>query len=314
MEVFKRKSKSQKKKRNKFRELTNKERFLITLLAIIVLFWISFKYIIDPQVLEIETLETQIQDYTLKIQEHDNMFKSWEAIVEEKNSLLLERQGIEKEFFKSLSQPEIIYVLNDLLIESDIVMEEIRFNKPVTETLNEREVERMDISIPFQGDFKSLNETIEKIDKEPRKMIISSVDMEQGEDTEVIGNINLGVYSLSGLVDGKEDIIIEITDDNKSNPFIPYEGYIDPNKQIEESEESTELDLEDQSSEMELGEEERGGKTAYDTYRAVKGDNISLISQREYGTEKYVDEILSLNGMKRWSILPIGKEVKLIKK
>ncbi|MGO1470374.1 MAG: LysM peptidoglycan-binding domain-containing protein [Tissierella sp.] len=313
MELSKRKLKNQKKHKNKIRELTNKERFLITLLAIVILFWVSFKYIIDPQIFEIRTLETQINDYTFKIEENNRMFKSWDSIVEERNSLFLEKQNIEKDFFKSLSQPEIIYVLNNLLLESNIVMEGIRFNKSFTETFNEKEIQRMDISIPFEGDFKSLNETIKNIGKETRKMIISSIDMEKGEKTEIAGNINLGIYSLSGIVDKKEDIIIEITNDNKIDPFIPYKGYVDPNKQIEESEQTSEL-------ENPLSEDEKltGGKTVdkstYPTYKAVKGDNISFISKRKYGTEKYVDEILSLNGMKRSSILPIGKELKLIEK
>ncbi|OLS03925.1 LysM peptidoglycan-binding domain-containing protein [Tissierella creatinophila] len=308
MEQSKRKMKNQKKTRRKIdvRELTNNERTLITLLAIVILFWLSFKYIIDPQILKISTLESKMNAYALEVEENNRIIKNSEVILDEKSKLFIEKQNIEKDFFKSLNQPQIIYVLNELLLKSDIEMDSISFSKPFMETLNAQEIQKMDISIPFKGSFSSLNEIIKSLETETRKIVINNIDIQKGEETEITGNISLGVYSLSGIVEGKdEDLPIETTDENKLNPFIPYEGYVDLSK------------VEDNSSEeIESGQAEDKPieESIYDTYKAIKGDNISYISKRKYGTEKYVDEILSLNGMLRSSILPIGKELKLKKK
>lgn len=312
MEQAKRRTKSQRKTKKKInrRELTNNERTLITLLAIVILFWLSFKYIIDPQMLKISTLESKMDTYSLKIKENNRILKNKEAILDEKSALFIEKQNIEKDFFKSLNQPQIIYVLNELLLKSDIEIDSISFSQPFMETLNTQEIQKMDISMPFKGSFSSLNETIKSLEAETRKLVINNIDIQQGEETEIAGNINLGVYSLSGIVEGKdEELLIEMTDENKLNPFIPYKGYVDPNKIKEES-----LGEVSDGQAEEKPEEKPIAGANYDTYKAIKGDNISYISMRKYGTEKYVDEILSLNGMMRSSILPIGKELKLKEK
>ncbi len=304
--------KSQRKSR--IRELTNKERFLITLLAMVVLFWLSFNYIIDPQLLKIANLQREISDYGLEIEENNRMLKNANLIVEEKNQLSLEKENIEKDFFQSLSQPEIIYILDEVLSKSNIEMQSISFTKPFIETLNDREIRKMNISIPFEGDFKSLEDLIESIEKEDRKIIINSIVLEKDSKVEIVGDINLGVYSLSGITDiAKDDLPIEVTDDNKLNPFIPYIGYVDPNERAEEIENSLEDEERiEENLEKEEQKDKLEGRSDYDTYKAVKGDNVSYISKKFYGSESYVDEILRLNGMNRSSILPIGKELKLL--
>lgn len=299
-------------KKIKLRELTNKERVLITILVMVILFWLSFKYIIDPQKLEISTLESELNNYSLHIEENNRMLNNEQIILEEVDRLSVEKENIEKEFFKSLNQPNIIYILNELLLENDIEMDSISFSKPVIETLNEIDIKKMDVLIPFKGSFQSLKETIKSLEEEDRKIIIDHIDIEKDEEKEIAGNISLAIYSLSGIVDSEEKSLpIEITTTNKFNPFIPYEGYVDPNK-AEVEEESFEDTLENEDEYEDKAEDLQENKDMYTTYKAVKGDNISYISMEKYGTEKYVDEILSLNGMKRSSILPIGKEIKLM--
>lgn len=330
MEVKKKKTIFQK---IKLRELTNKERFLLTFLAIIILFWISFKFIIDPQINKIDTLKADIDSYLYEVEENNRMLKNADLIVKNKDEMSMKRENIESQFFKSLSQPELIYVLNEFLSVDNIAIDTINFSKPFIEIINEKEIEKMDISVPFKGNFESLNEVIKKIESYPRKMIINSLNIDKALDVEITGDINIGVYSLSGIIDpefqaDEDGLQIEITEDNKSNPFLPYDGYIDPNKKLEESEEGSndnyfngENDTENQED-IENEEKDKSkkeddikaeDKDKYNIYKAVKGDNISYISKRIYGDESYVDKILELNNMKRSSILPIGKELKLIK-
>lgn len=320
MEVSKKRlqKKQKKQRKSKFRELTNTERILITLLSIVILFWMSFKFIIDPQLLKIANLESEIVEYNLEIQENNRILKNADLIIAERNELLLEKENIEKDFFKNLSQPEMIYILNELLLKSDIEMQSLTFSQPFTEVLNEKEISKMDISMPYKGTFKDLDDLIKKIEKEPRKMIINSIDLVKDTETEIVGDINLGIYSLTGLVDvEKDNILIETTSNNKSNPFSPYQGYIDPNKQVDQSvgEDKTEKpNTSEDNTIADSSQDKTEDKTPYETYTAVKGDNVSFISRRLYGDESYVNKILELNNMQRSSILPIGKELKLIKK
>lgn len=311
-----------KMKRNKFRELTNKERFLITLLAIVVLLYLSFKFIIDPQVERIETLQVQKNNYIHTIQDNNKILKERRLITEKHNDLLVEKEEIEEDYFSSLNQPEIIYMLNELLLDSGIEMSSISFSRPFYEEISEDEsISKMDISIPYNGLFEDINRIIKMIKKEPRKIIVNNLSIGEDEETETSGSISLGIYSLEGIVDGTERADdVNTTDDNNSNPFLPYQSYIDENMIIENSDSNNEfvddgIDDNDGRKEEEITDEaELEEDEEYRTYKAVRGDNITFISRAMYGSEKYVDEILKLNNMDRESILPIGKELKLIRR
>lgn len=309
-----------KMKENKFRELTNKERFLLTLLAIVILPYLSFKFIIDPQVERIGSLQVQKNDYIYTIQENNKILKERPIIKEKHNDLLLEKEEIKEGYFSSLNQPEIIYMLNELLLDSDIEMSSISFSRPFYEEISEGEsISKMDISIPYNGLFDDINRIIKMIKKEPRKIIVNNLSIGMDEEAETSGSISLGIYSLEGIVDEIERADdVNTTDDNNSNPFLPYQSYIDETMSIKSSDSEDEIvdsgidDIDDIDEEEESTDDAE--KEEYKTYKALRGDNISFISRAMYGSEKYVDEILKLNNMDRKSILPIGKELKLIKR
>lgn len=298
----------------KIRKLTDREKILINTFIFILLYWLIFKFFINPQIYKITSLEKQIDDYIYKIENNNKTVKDEKIILEEKNNLNLEKEKIGVGFFAKLNQSEIIYILNDLFLKNDLEIESMNFSKPINETLFGIETSKLEISIPFKGELKSLIEIVELIEREHKKIFISKIDLEKNEESNITGSINLEVYSLNNILEVKQEKPnIQVTQDNKSNPFTPYKGYASSNilikKEIKESVDKSEIEeleeLEDNSSFKE-------GK--YEIYKAVKGDNISYICMRKYGTEKYVDEILKFNGMVRSSILPVGKEIKLIKK
>ena len=80
-----------KKNKVKLRELTNNERTLITLLVIVVLFWFSFKYIIDPQNMKISTLESEINNYSLDIEKNNSILENKESIVNQKRKISIDK-------------------------------------------------------------------------------------------------------------------------------------------------------------------------------------------------------------------------------
>lgn len=292
--------------RSKIRKLTNNEIILTIILCTIILLLVGFKYMVNPQKLKISALESQRDALKLKSIENNRMIKNREVILNEKSKLLIEKENIKKEFFRSLDQPHIIYLLSELLLKGDIEINDISFSKPFTENLNNQELKKMDILIPFEGSFVSFNDIIKKLKQGNKKIVVSNIDIKKGEDKEIIGSIGLGIYSLIDPTEKRNDnFSIESTNDNKSNPFIPYKGYVNSNNIKEDSSEEILSESEEQEIEKNLLEEK------YEIYEAIKGDNISYISMMKYGTEKYVDEILRLNNMERFNILPIGKKLKL---
>ena len=318
------------------RKFTNNERLLATLLAVILSFWLSYKFIIKPQLIQISSLKTEIDNYGSQIVENNDLIKNSASISDEMDAFVIEKASIEKIFFKNLNQAEIIYTLDKLLSKSLLEIGDITFGRPFTETIDEKEIEKMEISMPYKGSFASLDKTIKILENESKKIIISNVDILKGQETDISGNINLEIYGLLGAEkEPEEDSPVKAVDDNKANPFVPYKGYVDPVKEKarleaiakakadaeakakeaaeKEKDKPEEKPKEDKDKEKEKDEtkEEPIAVEKFDIYVAVKGDNISYISRRKYGTERYVDEILRLNDMVRSSILPIGKKLKL---
>lgn len=233
---------------SRFRELTNNERFLLTILSILVVFWLSFKYIVNPQLVKISDLEEHKATYSLKIENNNRIRKDYDSIIAEINDIFLEQTNIGKDFFNSLNQSDIIYILDKLLVESDIETESLSFDKPFVEELNGQDIEKMDIIMPFNGNFKSLKEIIINLENADRRLVINNINIQKNEETEIFGNISLGVYSLASLVKTESaNILVQTKTFNQINPFIPYEGYIDPNKVIEE--ENIEQEMEESSIE-----------------------------------------------------------------
>lgn len=323
------------------RKFTNNERILATLLAIILSFWLSYKFIIKPQLKELSSLKSDIDSYSDQIVKNNELIKNSASISDSSNTLTMEKKSMERVFFKNLNQAEIIYELDRLLSKSKLNIGDINFGRPFTEIVDEKEIGKMEISMPYEGNFASLDKTIKILEDEDRKIIISSVDILKGEETDISGNMNLEIYGL--LLDEEEleeESSVKAVDNNKSNPFVPYKGYVDPVKEKERldaiakakaeaeakakeaaekekdkseekpKEEDKEKDKE-KEAEKDKEKEEAKEPEQFDIYVAVKGDNISYISRRKYGSERYVDEILRLNDMVRSSILPIGKKLKL---
>lgn len=329
------------------RKFTNNERLLATILAVILSFWLSHKFIIKPQLIQISSLKTDIDNYGDQIVENNDLIKNSASISDEMDAFVIEKASIEKIFFKNLNQAEIIYTLDKLLSKSKLEIGDITFGRPFTETIDEKEIEKMEISMPYKGSFSSLDKTIKILENENKKIIISNVDILKGQETDISGNINLDIYGLTRdeeEAESEEDSPIEPVDNNKANPFTPYKGYVDPVKEKarleaiakakadaeakakETAEKEKDKPEEKPKEEKDATKEEKDATKdttkdttkeeaiaveKFDIYVAVKGDNISYISRKKYGTERYVDEILRLNDMIRSSILPIGKKLKL---
>ncbi len=52
-----------------------------------------------------------------------------------------------------LDQAQIIYLLNDILEDERVNINELSFSRPVLENIDEMEVSRMDLLIPFNGSY-----------------------------------------------------------------------------------------------------------------------------------------------------------------
>jgi len=196
------------KKKNKIgRPLTKSEKTLLTILGIILLFWSSNRFVLTPQASKLDELKAEdialdekIADNNRRLKMEDNIKKEWEILHRERNQVL-------SNFFPTLDQPQIIYVLNDLIPDKGINLNDMSFSRPSVEKIGEVDVNVMGVSIPFDGNFDAMMETIKSLETSTRRIVVDSLSLDRKDNSSLGGNMALNIYSLEGLAETDPNII-----------------------------------------------------------------------------------------------------------
>lgn len=318
-----------------FRPLTKREKYLLSILIIITTLWIVFKYFFKPQIEKIYILEEQIMEYNLEISKNNKILREKDNIKTDKKFLQDELEQIVSNYFPNIDQSQIIYFLNDVLVDQDINTLDLIFSKPAIENIKGINIEYVNLNIPFKGTFDGVCNIIKSIESTPWKIIIDEIQLYKNNTDNLDGSINLKIYEMGKLTDIHKNIVsFETKDLKEGNPFIPYDGYnIIANSYTEFSKNG--IDIEEGSisidtlDSIELNKEQDWDKTlkpkdkssGYCTathkemiyYKVKPGDTIIGLSRYFYGTEKYMNEILEINNINADDILQVG-EILLIKK
>lgn len=209
------------------RALTNNERKLLILLGLTITFWAVFRFIITPQSNQLKALTEQKYEYEEKILEMNVILKNEKKIDDEWLRLHREKSIIVNKYFSNLDQPQIIYILNEILSGEELNVLDINFNRPSEEQIGDLMVKTMNINIPYRGGYNDLVGTIEEMVSSPKKILISDLIMDKDKDNQLAGNISLKIYSLEGIAEGEENLIYidDVTSSDKLSPFKPFEDY-----------------------------------------------------------------------------------------
>ncbi len=215
------------KKKIKTRELTKNEKFLLTLLGIIIVLWGSYRFIITPQAEKMESLKAQKLEYQEKIDEINDVLRRESNINKEWDILHKEKEDIVSQYFPKLDQAQIIYLLNSLLDKDTVSVVDMNFNRPSYEDIGGFQVKNMDISLPYNGSYLGVVDIIKALKSSPRKILLDSVSMDRDTEGKLNGNMSLKIYSLEGIADTKSDVVyIDIAkEESKNTPFAPFENY-----------------------------------------------------------------------------------------
>ena len=215
------------RKRFKTRELTKNEKVLISLLIIVILVWLSYRFIYMPQQESISLLNTQKFEYEKKIEEINATLRKEEDINQEWQDLHREKEKIVSQYFPTLDQAQIIYILNELVENDQITVSDLNFNRPGFSDIGGFQVRSMDIAIPYSGKYEGVIETLNSIKKSPRKMLVDNIFIDRAMNEDLNGSMSLKIYSIEGIAESDRDIVYIDKADNedKDTPFMAYKEY-----------------------------------------------------------------------------------------
>lgn len=217
-------------KKKMMRQLTRSEKVLLILLGALLIFYLAYKFAFMPQAEKMENLEAQILTYEDTIRENNRILRNEGQIKDDWKELSEEREEILANYFPVIDQAQIVYLLDELLNESEVDISDFRFTRPSFESMRDREIAKMDISLPFEGEYGDIIKILKAIEKSPRKILFSSLDFNSTDGDDLLtGTMNLDVLSLEGMVT-TDDEVIHVKPINRptSDPFKPYDDYSPP--------------------------------------------------------------------------------------
>lgn len=212
----------------KTRPLSNSEKLLLTLLAIVGIAWLGNRFILTPQQEKMEALTVQKYELEAKIIEMNATLRREADIKAEWEQLHKERNQILSYYFPTLDQSQIIYLLNDTLPEDQVDIVDLNFTRPGTEKIAEMDVYNMGISIPFTGSYPEIMNMVRSIEMSPRRMMVDSLSLDRKDNSTLGGTMNVKVYSLEGLAELDPNVIPIKTADNPNTGtlFGSFTGYV----------------------------------------------------------------------------------------
>lgn len=209
------------------RKLTKNEKLLLSALGSIIIILLAFKLIIDPQKTKLLDLNEKKIQYEEEIAKINEVLRKEDSIDKEWKKLDIEKKSILGKYFGSLNQPEIIYLLNDLLQEENVHILDMSFGHPSEEIFEDLSVEVMDITIPYKGNYEGITKMVKNLESSPKKILTSNLIMDRNIDNELSGNMSLKLYSLEGIAEVEDTIAYIDTNiiDGKPNPFVAFEDF-----------------------------------------------------------------------------------------
>lgn len=209
------------------RTMTNNEKKLLILLGIVIVLWATFRFVILPQHTKLQALTDEKNEYEEKISRVNLILKKEGKIQKQWEDLHTEKIALSNKYFPIIDQPQIIYLLNEILNNEDMNVLDINFSRPKEEYIGDLTVNTMDIYIPYKAKYEGLLETIKGITFSPKKMLITNLTMDKDEGEVLAGNISVKIYGLDGIeeLDNNMAYITIISNSEKDNPFIPFDYF-----------------------------------------------------------------------------------------
>lgn len=208
--------------------LTKKEKYLLIILALVIVFWLFNKLALEPQTEVLADLYIEKDLNNEELSKIEEILSRGEEIEKEWVKLNNGFNNIKKKYISSINQPEIMDMINNIIDNNKILIPSINFNEPDYADLNGIETKYLSIYMPFEGKFNDLEKFLEDIRNAPKKILIDQLALSNSEDGILTGDITLKVYSYETLLDVTTDsqYVAEVQKVIKEDPFVPYDDYI----------------------------------------------------------------------------------------
>ena len=184
------------------------------------------------------------------------------------SSVLAREQSVNKEYkeindeyrllsgkyYSGINQPDIMYELNKIIYDSNLIIPNISFSNPEKLKLEDREVDSIAISLPFQGTYKDLNGFLAKLKDNPKKLMVSQLSISKDFEDMLDGQITLTAFSDGDSSDSAGTFYYNNENEpvHNDNPFASFLGE-DEYYDVSEVEEDSDIEKRTVIDDLETG-------------------------------------------------------------
>ena len=212
-------------------KLTKREVFLLKLAGVVLILAFSYHFIIEPERIKSAAVEEELTEKRLEVDTVKAEIGSIPKLEEEETSLRDAIQTGSERFYPDILQKKLIVILDQVIQDTGVTVDSLNFSRitsktaesigqtdpaesrpaqaegvssgkdtdPVEQSVaaSEPEIETMSVTIPFLGTYEQVMELIKQLEGMNREIVINSLQIAQGEDGRVSGEMSLDFYALS---------------------------------------------------------------------------------------------------------------------
>ncbi|MDF2546487.1 MAG: hypothetical protein K0R93_1385 [Anaerosolibacter sp.] len=202
-------------------KLTRRERVLVSVLGAVLFLWVYYQFLITPQLVELDSLKQQREQYKAEMTKVENAAATEKKLDENITAMNEKIKLITNNFFTTTEQEEFILLFNEMLQDPNLNVSVISFTPFTIEKLGETELESMNATLSYEGDYPSLMNLLRSMWKFQKKIIVKNINMARTEGGRLSGSFEIGFYRMKNSPDLKDDLFRWYIDEDfyKENPF-----------------------------------------------------------------------------------------------
>ncbi|MDW7678818.1 MAG: S-layer homology domain-containing protein, partial [Bacillota bacterium] len=202
--------------------MTRREKFLLAILLFALLFFAGYRFLVVDQLADIEEDRGELAELQAQIARLGTLEEEKRVLDEQIASVREDQLEVTGQFFSLIEeQEEIILLLNEFLMNPDVNATAVAFTPPTTETVEELELSRMDVTLSYQSNYPALLNMLRAIWQFDRKIVVGQMNMNAGDNGNLSGNFQMNLYDLAHLTGEVDRLFMWFQDAEavKSNPF-----------------------------------------------------------------------------------------------
>ncbi|WZL82711.1 S-layer homology domain-containing protein [Vallitaleaceae bacterium 9-2] len=287
--------------------ISTREHILLISLITFIILWVAFVYILEPQWIEMEAMRQELRVETVELERLETMIKNEEMLDQkiETNYVAIEQKAAQ--YFNTTPQEELILLFNDFLNIPFLEGTLLSFRTPEQVEIEGITFQKDVIEITSEGQYGSVVNVFKNMWQFQKHVNMTYANLSKKSIDEVVGQMELAVYTLVADVNIKDQLYEWYIDDlfYKEDPFAPYQPNPEAVRYIYTQEDQglfnydlnyAFTDIEGHYMEAEINEFLQAGYLFLDPYMTFKPDTpitrgeFIVMMDKVYGWESVNEE------------------------